>query len=87
MNIKIVNKIPQTIQRLPEVGEIWKHSNDSEIYMRVDDSAEKAFNFVTDDSFFSVDLSNGQLRHTKKNSDTIVILKQEEVLNVHLVTK
>lgn len=77
-----LKKLPiiSTVNRLPEIGEVWQHGEDSGIrYMRInDDDGKAAMTNPPMDVFYSIDIDTGNVYWTKNNETDINVLKLGE---------
>ena len=82
MKITVIK--PNDPEQIPDIGEIWKYSTNSNfIYMRVSDQAYQCFHLDTPANYFySVDLTTGKLGSAEKKNpypeNKIIILEQAE---------
>lgn len=58
--------------RVPEVGEIWRHKGDDELWMRIE-SGRVDKNFGWNVAFYSVNLKTGKIQWTSKDSKSFEV--------------
>lgn len=75
--IKIKKKKPEK-PRIPEVGELWNHQGQQEVFIRIDNSqGGRAVNKSSDqDLFFSVSLESGRVFYTPRDAKNIRIAQE-----------
>jgi len=67
--------------RIPKVGEFWKHTNDNTIYLRIVDEIGEYYNHknLYENRFYSIPISDKKIQvisSTHKSSKDFIILEQ-----------
>ena len=59
---------------VPEVGEMWKHPNDREVYLRIrDENGQKALPGASGTYLFSVRVKDGNICSTSPDANFIML--------------
>lgn len=81
ITLDLTNITPE--RRIPDVGEIWRHMSDQNLFLRVEDGrAKRAFGFSPEaDVFVSVVLGNnpGKLVYTISHTQDIYVYGKMEI--------
>ena len=66
---------------IPEIGDVWRHKDDSFLYLRIDPTSCIRVTNYDNERFYSVDLQIGGIVKTSKNADNCEVLNH--TLTIH----